>query len=38
VQAVARDVLNANRRTVGVLLPEPESQREIETELEPEDA
>jgi len=39
VQAVARDVLDVNRRTVGVLLPEPESDvaEDIE-DLESEDA
>jgi zinc protease len=37
VQAVAREVLDVNRRTVGVLLPEPDSELE-EEELESEDA
>jgi zinc protease len=41
VQAVARDVLDINRRTVGVLLPEPDVDLEdsdAEDALEPEDA
>ena len=38
VQAVARDVLNVNRRTVGVLLPDPDSEPNTESEPESEEA
>jgi len=35
VQAVAREVLNVNRRTVGILLPDPDSEDEPASDTEP---
>jgi zinc protease len=38
IQAVAREVLNANRRTVGILLPDEEAGDEVEPDEELEEA